>query len=544
MKKWLLPVTVLLVLFFSQKIDAQDAGDDLYSTTKVHDLRINFTQPNWAELLDSLRNYGEGMILANIVVDGTSYADVGVRYRGRKSFKAGLDHNPFHLKLDYIRKSQNHQGYKEIKLSNALRDPSMVREVMSYEIARQYMPAPKAGYVSLTINNKYHGFYVNVEAVDDVFLTRHFGSSDNSFFKCSPPKDGKANRGCKKNVYSSLEYEESAACYLGNYEKKSKQGWDDLIELTRVLNQDPDKVGNVLHVDRVLWMLAFNNVLVNLNSYSGGNSENYYLYQDEQGRFNPIVWDLNLSFGSYKNIGQGSDLNLKALQRISPLLHADNVTKPLIYRLLADEDYKKVYLSHIRTIIYDHFVDGEYQKRAEELQQLIRLSLYYPNNRKFEGNDYTEEEFNKSLKTTIGKRSKIPGIVELMSERARFLKKHPSISIIPPTVQEVTVLKREKFSNETVRTFKIQAKVDKLPKRVKLYYRFSGEDLFQTVYMADDGQNNDGEAGDKVFGITIDPNGKSDSIEYFILAENASAASFDPPNYMHQPYSSSLKDLN
>ena len=62
--------------------------------------------------------------------------------------------------------------------------------------------------------------------------------------------------------------------------------------------------------------------------------------------------------------------------------------------------------------------------------------------------------------------------------------------------------------------------------------------------MADGGRNNDGKAGDKVFGVTIDPKGASDTIEYFIMAENASAASFDPPNYMNKPYLSNLKDLN
>lgn len=539
MKKWLLPLIAFIFLISNNEITAQE---DLYSTNEIHTLDITFSQSNWKNILDSLSRYGEDMILANIQLDGKAYKDVGIRYRGRKSRSA--TRNPFHLKLNYIRKSQNHQGYKEVKLSNALRDPSMVREVLSYEIARKYMPAPKASYVQVNINGQYQGMYVNVEAVDESFLERNFGSSDNSFFKCTSPKDRVKQSNCKKNVYSSLEYEESAACYLSNYEIKSKEGWDDLIELTRVLNETPDEVDKMLNVDRVLWMLAFNNVLVNLNSYSGGKSENYYLYMDNRGRFNPVIWDLNLSFGSFKNVGSGSDLNLEELQKMDPLLHADNVTKPLINKLLSNDMLKKAYLDHIRTIIYENFVNGEYEKRAAELQQKLRLPFYYPDNKKFNGNDYTEEQFNKSLKTTIGKRSKIPGIVELMSERSRFLKKHPSISIIPPVVEDVTVLKREKFSNAEISSFRIQAKVDKLPKRVKVFYRFSKEELFQSAFMADDGKNNDGEAGDKIFGVNINPKGASDMIEYYIVAENASAASFDPPNYMYEPYSSSLKDLN
>ena len=91
----------------------------------------------------------------------------------------------------------------------------------------------------------------------------------------------------------------------------SGEGWTDLQELTKVLNTDPGKIDRILDVDNALWMLALNNVMVNLSSYSGNHSINYYLYKDGNGRFQVVPWDLNLAFGSYKNTGSGSDLELK-----------------------------------------------------------------------------------------------------------------------------------------------------------------------------------------------------------------------------------------
>ncbi|MEL6867805.1 MAG: CotH kinase family protein, partial [Bacteroidota bacterium] len=482
-------LVLLLSLLLGQgnTLMAQDAvaTEDFYDVMKVREIQISFSQDNWAYLLDSLRIHGDKLLLGTVNLDGQRYENVGIRYRGSKSFKTGSKRNAFHIKLNYIDKQQNHLGYKTLKMSNSLRDPSMVREVMSYEIARQYMPAPKANYAKLSVNGEYYGLFVNLEAVDAVFLEKNYGSNQHSFFKCSPSNNYKNPEGCKKNTYASLEYEGSnAACYLRNYELKSESGWDDLIQMTRVLAEEPDNIGQVLNVDRTLWMLAFNNVLVNLSSYSGQNSQNYYLYKDEKGQFNPIIWDLNLSFGSFKNIGKGSDLSLKELQKLDPLLHEDNATKPLISVLLKDPFYKKVYLSHIRTILYDHFLNDAYEKRARELQQLITVPLHNDPNRLYENFN----DFNDNIKKTIGKRSKIPGIVELMASRSKFLKKHPAISYIPPTVEEVKVLRREKFSSKMVETFQIQAKVDKLPKRVKLYYRFDSEDAFKEVYMADDGR--------------------------------------------------------
>ncbi len=533
---YLLALIVMPLCFVQAQ--SNDESQGFFSTEKIRDIRITFKQKNWVDKLDSLRIHGDGLLLAKAEIDGKTYENVGVRYRGSKSYSIGSNRNPIFIKLNYINKSQHLDGLETIKLSNALRDPSMVREVLSYEIARKYMPAPRANFANLTINGQLNGLYVNVEPVDDEFLMRHFGSSDHTFVKATSA-EGRSPEGCKQGIYASLEYEPDASCYLHNYEMISEGGWDDLMELTRVLNKQPDKVSTILNVDRTLWMLAFNNVLVNLNSYSGNNSQNYYLYKDDKGIFHPIIWDMNLSFGSYKNIGGGSDLTLKELQRMDPLLHADNPTKPLVSKILQNDICKKVYLSHLRTILYDNFVNGWYLKRAQELQRSINVAFYNDPNKIYSG-----EDFSKSLKSTVGKRSKIPGIAELMEVRTRFLRKHPEIAFIPPVVEEVKVLQREKFSNMTVTTFRIQAKVDKLPKRVKLYYRFDSMADFQETYMVDDGKNNDGEAGDKVFGVTVDPQGKHEAIEYYILAENASAASFDPPNYMFQPYSSNLKELN
>ena len=520
-------------------INAQEAN--VYSTDKVHEIRIDFQQSDWDDHLDSMRLYGDGLLLAKVNIDGKTYNNCGVRYRGTKTFKTNGKRNPLHIKLNYINKTQNHQGFQTFKLSNALRDPSMLREVLSYEIAGKYLPTPKAGFAKVYVNNEFYGMLVNVEDVGDDFLTRNFGSSDNSFFKCSAPVSSgfKSTSNCKNKIYSSLEYEDGADCYIANYQMKSEEGWDDLIELTKVLKDRPQNIEKVLNVDRTLWMLAFNNAVVNLNSYTGQNSQNYYLYKDSSGQFNPVIWDLNLSFGSYKNTGSGSDLNLKQLQELDPLLHEKNVTKPLISQLLVNPQYKKIYLAHLRTIAFDWFVNETFEKRAKELQRLISNATYEDKNK-----GYQHNEFLVSLEETIGKRSKIPGLLELMNRRGRFLKKHPQLTGIPPAISDVVVKGREKFSNQTVDKFRITAKVEKRAKKVKLYYRFSDKEAFQMAFMGDDGKHNDGGIGDKVFGTTIEPKGQADSIEYYIVAENAVAISYFPNAYMFSPLVSSLEELN
>ena len=526
----------LLLFIFVIGFYTLDAQSDFYKTDKVQDIQITFEENNWADLLDSLRYNDGGLLLADAKINGKDYKNVGVSWRGSKSFQVGSKRNALYIKLNYINKNQSIDGHKSVKLSNSMRDPSLVREVLSYEIARNYMPAPQANYAQVKVNGKPYGLFVNLEAVDDAFLEKYYGTADGAFFKVNGEADNDEPDGCKQNIFGSLEYDKSVRCYLNNFEMLSENGWDDLMSLAQTLNENPEEIEKVLNVDNTLWMLAFNNLLVNLDSYTGKNSTNFYLYQDQNGKFSPILWDMNLSFGSLKNIGTGSDLTLKELQKLDPLLHVDNTTKPLISKLLANEAYKKTYLGHLRTIMQSWIKDGKYANRADELRRLIQVP--YSND---QNSQYTFTEFQQAMDKTTGKRSKIPGIKELMEARYDFLKKHPALAVLPAQISDVKVLGRQQFAKGNISSFKINAMVDKYPKRVWAWYRFNENEPFRAVQMYDDGAHNDGKAEDGIYGASV--NG-GDNLEYYIQAENASIMSYSPENYMFEHYDADLEQLN
>ncbi len=524
-------------VFLASPLFSQESND-FYDPDRLAEIRLTFKIKDWKTELDSLRLYGNDLLLGTAKIDGNVYENIGVRYRGKKTFQTGSPRNALHIKLNFVDRSQNHQGYETVKISNALRDPSMVREVLGFEIARKYMVAPQANYTKVYVNDEYYGLYINIESVSEQFLEKNFNSSDNTFFECNPDLDPKPITGCRNNSDADLEYEENADCYFPNYQLKSSHGWDDLMELTKVLNDTPEKIESMLDVDQALWMLAYNNVLVNLSSYSGDHSHNYYLYKDEEGTFEPIIWDLNLAFGSYKNIGGGSDLDLNALQTLDPLLHMDNPSKPLISKLLSNSKNKMIYLSHIRTILNENFREGQYLERAKELQRVMNVAFIQDKN-KF----YKSEDFEKSLTTTVGKKSKIPGIGELMEKRAKFLKKHPVLAVLPVEITELTVDGRKDMGKK-LDEFKISLKASRYPKTITIMYRYPGELVYRSAKMMDNGKSNDSAAGDGKYGIVIKPENGVSEMEYYIVAENKGAISFSPSNYRFNLHKTSLAELN
>jgi hypothetical protein len=536
MKKTTTLLTIFL-LILSAQIFAQSSGD-FYDLTSIHDLKITFSQKNWSNLLDSNRLNGDDMLVGTVTIDGSTYENCGISYVKSPSYQTASLRNPWLIRLNLIDKKQAHQGYKTLMISHALRDPSLVREVLGYEIMRKYIPAQRANYVNMTVNNVNKGVYVNIEAVDEPFLQKNFNYTEGSLFRCVPDVRATPLPDCNSTNYGSLRYETNAKCYLRNFEMQSKDGWDDLIELTRNLQDAPDGIGKVMNLDRALWFLALENVMVNLNGYEGQFSGNYYLYRDANGQFNFLPTEMNLNFGSYKNVNGASDLDFEGLVTLDPLLQLNNPTKPLISQLLKNQDNRKIFMAHIRQILADWFENDAYKTRAEALQRLIAKNYDATTEKPYEIAD-----FQRSLTETVGKVTRIPGIVELMSRRAKFLKKYPDLLNVPPKVSDINFSNRQKFVAKTVSEFRIKAKVDNFPRRVRVFYRPVGTSAFTEAQMFDDGKSHDVEAGDKIFGISILPKG-FDTMEYYILAESAGGATFEPANYFTQVRKVSLAELN
>ncbi len=495
-------------------------GQDLYDLNQVVDIYMEFSDPLWEAKLDSLKQAGnDGRLIGKVKIKGVTYDSVGIRYKGNSSYynvrKTKSSKLPFNLKANTVIKGQRFPGdVKTIKLSNVFRDPSYLREVLSYQIAGNYLPAPKANFARVYVNNKLIGFYNNTSSVDGDFLTTHFGEDEGTLVKCDPSWNARPGSKCSKGEKASLMYQgKDTTCYYANYEMKSRHGWASLAELTYVLNKEPEKLERKLNIDRALWMHAFNNVLVNLDSYSGRLCHNYYLYQDSFGIFQPIPWDMNLSFGGFRYADEKKALNNEGLQKLSPFTHYKSPNRPLISQLLATPLYRKVYIAHLKTILEEFFVSGKYQSMGQQIQsQMDRYVREDPNKL------YPYETLRENLTTTSEAEGvKIIGITELMKERVAYLQAHPLLVKKAPVISQV---KHEVRDSQILITAKVTEAAS-----AYLCYRTGKYAPFQRVKMLDDGAHADQAAGDNYYGQKI-PYEKG--VTYYLIGEAEKTASTAP----------------
>ena len=506
-------------------------AQSFYDMDQIQTIEVNFAESNWDQLMDNAYAADSGYILAeSVTINGITFDSIGVKYKGNSSYRSNQVKNPWHIELDTY-KDHEYDGYTDIKLANGAKDPSMIRDVLAYNVIRQYMDAPLANFANLYVNGELIGLYANTESISKKFMNSRFGSKENTRFKCSPP----GGAGPQSTDLPNLVYlGQDSTDYYEGYELKSDEGWQDLIDLCDTLVNHTDGIEKILDVNRALWMIAFDNVIVNLDSYIGNFSQNYYLYRSDYGQFLPVVWDLNESFGVFSSTGSGNLNGTTIKQRMSHLLHENNEDYPLIQELLSVPTYRRMYLAHMKTILQENFVDGSYLATGEALQTTIDDAVQADNNKFF-----TYNNFVANLTTDVsgggggpGGGSSTPGISNLMDGRVEYLLGLNDFITVEPAISDISLSNSTPQVQESI---SITALVSD-GTTVYIGYRNSATTApFTRVEMFDDGMHNDGAANDGIYGTTLTLNSRT--TDYYIYAENDNIGMFSPRRAEFEFYS-------
>ncbi|MDB9910460.1 CotH kinase family protein [Flavobacteriales bacterium] len=504
MPKLLLFAALIYLPFLSFSQDVFDIG--------IRNIDIYFSQTNWDDSLDIYYANGlsERLIADSILIDGVADQSVGIKYKGNSSYNVANVKNPMNIKLDYVNNGQSIDGYNVLKLSNGFRDPSFVREVLSYEMASEYMPSPKATYAKVTVNGTLIGLYTCVQSIDDDFTNENFYERKGPFFKVD--NTGIIVPGCSGSL-GILEYYSDTNCYQRAYEMESTDDWTELGNFLDTLNNHFTDVENVMDIDRTLWMMAFENLIVGLDGPINSIPHNFYLFKDNNGRFSPLLWDMNMAFGTFTN-GLPNPVTNADLQELDIFHESTNSQNKLTTQIFSSDRYKRMYVAHIRTILNEQFVNNSYSTRALALQQLIDTEVNTDPNTFYSYTDFTD-----NTSTSV---ANIIGISELMIARVSHLQALAEFTAVPPVVTNILTSPTNVFPHTTIN---ITAQISN-SNYAYLGYRYTFADKFKKLQMYDDGIHGDGTAGDGVYGATINVDARD--LQYYFYAENTDAGIFSP----------------
>lgn len=359
-------------------------------------------------------------------------------------------------------------------------------------------------------------------------MTKHFGNNEGTLFKCEPQFHYGDEYGY--DAWPDLRWygsDSMAYAYQMGYELKSDAGWSDLLDLIYTLNFDMENIESILNVDRVLWFFAASNVMPDLDSYTGLYMHNYYLYRNTtSGQFELIPWDKDHTFGGAQIndiLSWGGDVSW--IYGWGPFLFENDEERPLFSQIMSVPLYKKIYSAHIRTIINDIYNIEYIRDLAYGIQDSIEIYAENDPNLfpSFTFGDYFQYNVDNYLITPDG--AHWCGITSTVEQRLPFLLSHEEISKTPPEILDVV---QENVSPEEGEDVVIQAEVTGAVSVELMVTINSFPSHFISIPMFDDGEHDDGNANDNIFGAIIPFQESGNHVKYYIRASNVDALVLDP----------------
>ena len=133
---------------------------------------------------------------------------------------------------------------------------------------------------------------------------------------------------------------------------------------------------NAVDVGGVTKYFAAHNFVVNFDSYTGNMLHNYYLYE-EDGKLCMIPWDYNLAFGTFGGMDGRNNYSLdSATQYVNypidtPLAGSSMEQRPMVGKLLANEEAKGQYHEALRQLVDGYFKSGDFEREFNKTYELL-----------------------------------------------------------------------------------------------------------------------------------------------------------------------------
>ncbi len=182
---------LLCLLLMCLPADALESGqskmgyeDRLFNTQSVH--TIDIQMDDWDSFISNAES--EEYSLCTLVIDGETYANVGIRGKGNTSLSSvssmGSSRYSFKVEFDQYDSSFSYHGLDKLSLNNLIQDATYMKDYLTYRLMNEFdVAAPLCSFVQISVNGESWGLYLAVEGVEDAFLRRNYGSDHGELYK-------------------------------------------------------------------------------------------------------------------------------------------------------------------------------------------------------------------------------------------------------------------------------------------------------------------------------------------------------------------------
>ena len=159
----------------------------LFDTSQPIAVNIIMDEADWEEMLSNAT--AEEYFQCDVEINGKKFYQVGIRPKGNTSLSSiasDPDTDRYSLKLEFDQyvDGQTCFGLDKLILNNNYADATNMKEALIYDMY-QFIGADASlyNYAEISVNDEYWGVYLALEAVENSFLLRNYGTQDGELYK-------------------------------------------------------------------------------------------------------------------------------------------------------------------------------------------------------------------------------------------------------------------------------------------------------------------------------------------------------------------------
>lgn len=393
----------------------------LFDISKVH--TINIIMDDWDEFTANCKS--EEYYACTVVIDGEAFKNVAIRGKGNTSLsQVTNDRYSYKIEFDHYTDALTYHGLDKLCLNNIIQDNTYMKDYLCYQMMQQMgVAAPLCSYAYLTVNGEDWGLYLAVEAVEESFLQRSYGSDYGELYKPDSTEMG-GGRGNGQDFTMPDTAENTATNTAENTAADTTAGFPNgqmpdgfsggapdmgggnfaggsgsADVLLQYIDDDPDSYSNIfdnaktscseadkarliaalktlsgedassaVDVDMVIRYFVAHNFVLNFDSYTGSMIHNYYLYE-KGGQLQMIPWDYNLAFGGFQSSGGATALVNYPID--TPVSGGSIDERPMLAWIFAGEEYTALYHQYFAEFIAEYFGSGYFSDMMDSVKAMI-----------------------------------------------------------------------------------------------------------------------------------------------------------------------------
>ena len=195
------------LMTFSQKVaetlspvrETMAYEEALFDTDEVMKIDIQMEQDEWEEMLENAT--AKEYYACDVLINDQKLYNVGLRTKGNTSLSSiamdpETDRFSLKMEFDHFVEGQTCFGLDKLILNNNYADPTNMKEALVYDMY-QYLGADASlyNYAEISLNGAYLGVYLALEAVEESFLMRNYGTMEGELYKPDSMDMGGGDRG-------------------------------------------------------------------------------------------------------------------------------------------------------------------------------------------------------------------------------------------------------------------------------------------------------------------------------------------------------------